>query len=135
MKRASRKDMHLREQEIVGLIAIGLARADISEKLAEKFRISRKSIERQYDNIIENWVTIDKDKIDQAKANYIMRLEGLYIKAYNDKQWKIAAEIIEKQAKIMGVYSPKAQTEDKAPTINILPKGGLAVVPKAENDK
>ena len=133
MKRASRKEMYLREQEIVSLIAIGFTRADIAEQLAPKFKVSNKTVERQYDSIIESWVLNDKDQIDQAKANYIMRLEGLYQKACKDKMWKTASEIIEKQAKIMGIYSPKAATKEAAPTINIVSKNGLSVVPKVEN--
>lgn len=132
MKRASKKEMAQREQDICQLIAIGLKRTDISDELAAKYKVSKIAIERQYDRIINDWITEEKDKLDLAKAQYIMQLRHLHQKAVEAGQWKTAAEIVEKQAKMMGLYNIKSQTQEDKPEINIVPRS-LTVVPKAEN--
>lgn len=132
MKRADKKEMAEREHQICLMISIGFKRSEIAKELAPMFKVSERSIERQYDQIITNWIEVDKNKLDQAKAGYIMQLSHLYKKAYDAGQWKVASEIVEKQAKMMGLYTPKAQTEEERPSINIVPRG-LTVVPKAEN--
>lgn len=133
MKRAGKSEMAQREQEICALIALGFKRVEIATELATKFKCSKKSIERHYDKIIKTWIDLEKDKLDTAKAQYILQLRHLHKKAVEAGQWKVAAEIVEKQAKMMGIYQPKAQSQEEKPAINIVPRS-LAVVPKAGND-
>ena len=132
MAKASKNEMRERENDIVSLVALGFNRGDISKELAPKHRVSEKSIERQYDNIISNWVKVDRLQQENARAAYIFQLNKLYKDAYAAGQWKVAADIVEKQAKMMGLYLPKAQELEEKPTINIVPRS-LAVVPKSGN--
>lgn len=138
MSKASKMQMKQREADILELLNQGHSRSDIGKLLCEKYFCTPNAIERQHDNIIKKWVEANKDQVDEAKAQYILRLGHLYQKAYRQGQIKLASDIIEKQAKLMGLYNPKVENIKETPKINIIERNApLAVVPtkKAENDK
>lgn len=120
MAKASKLQMAERKTIILKLIGQGRSRSEISKELAPKYGVSEQSIERQYDKAINELTELHTDNMEDIRTEYLLQLRDLYRKAYNDESWKIASEIIEKQAKLMGMYKDKQEDKKQAPTIHII---------------
>ena len=128
-QKAGKLEMREREEKILDLIGKGFSRAEISKVLAPEYRVSRQSIEKQYDKTIKSWAKDNSSLKEETKAVYLQQLSDLYKRAYEAGHWKAAGELVEKQAKLHGMYQPKAVEAEKPATIKIMEKGSLEVVP------
>lgn len=126
--------MQKRETEILKLISFGYGRKHVCEEIAERFKCTQLAAEKQYDKLLKSLHITDTSQKEDARSVFIQRYEYLFKTAVQNKNLKTASDIIDKQAKLLGLYDKDGMREE-APQIIISGKPDLQVVPgKAENE-
>lgn len=133
-RKSTKAEMEKREREILELLSQGFSRGDIGERLAPKYNCTPLAITKQYDKVVKNLRITDEGEKENARAVNLQRFEFLYQQAVREGQKKVAADIIEKHGKLLGLYERGAQKEE-VPQIFIQGKPDLAVVPKEKDAK
>ena len=133
MAKATKRQMMEREEDIQARIEVGETPKDFSADFARKHKCSEHSIERQYREIINAMVEIQKGDRAELKVKLMMRNDYLFKQALKEGNNKHAMESINLQAKIGGLYEAKKETaeEQKQPVFNFVQSdnSNLQVVP------
>lgn len=138
MAKATKLEMLERERIIIELMAEGVSKTDICEKLANQYKISPRSVETQYYQIVGSMQQLVDEKKGELRANLMARQEEIFKRSMKDAKYKTALDATVAQAKLGGLYENVASEPKQPEIITIKEKdfsGSLEVVPaKAENE-
>ena len=134
MSKSTQTQMKRRERRIVELIAQGCTRQEVGDMIAAEFKCTPLAGAKQYDKLIKSLMINTTEDRETQRAVFLTRFEQLFKRALEKENFKTASEIIEKQAKLMGLYDKDAVRE-APPSIRITGPKPLEVVPKLVNDE
>lgn len=129
-----------REKRIMVLIEQGTSTSETIALVAHEYRVSEKTVRNQYYKLIKGLGNVSSSTKEEWRGVILARQEALYRQAISRGNVKNANDVLNSQAKILGLNEKTAETPDRAETIVFKPKdmsAPLEVVPeteKAEND-
>ena len=128
-----------RAAKILRMMGQGFSCAEICAVLAPQYKISKKSIERQYYMICnESVLGLSEEKKNEFRAEAVARTDYLYKRAVAEGNLKQANDACNLKAKLTGLYEKSEGGESSPTVINIEQKDfskPLEVVDgKAENE-
>ena len=103
-----------RETLIQRLIAEGHRPTDIFETVAKEFRVSARTVERQYYSIVNELSSLATEGRKELRGTLMARYEKLYQMAIESANIKSALETCNAQAKLSNLYQHD-KTEKKLP--------------------
>ena len=137
---AGKAQIAIREKRIIDLLEKGTPNSEIFAMVAHEFKCSEKTVQNQYYKIAKDLGNVTAAVKDEWRGRILARQESLYREAREKGNIKGANDILNSQAKILGLNDKIAEAPDRADTIIFKPKDmsvPLEVVPeteKAEND-
>ncbi len=138
MAKATKLTMIRREKAIQEMMSQGIDRTTICETLAAKEKVSAKSIERQYYQIVGAMERLVTENRSELRANLMARQEAIFKKSMEDAKYKTALDATVAQAKLGGLNETVSEETKRPEVITMREKdfsGSLEVVkPKAENE-
>lgn len=132
-KRATQAELIARRQEIQQLILQGVNSVEIVDKMAEKWKTSKRAISEDIRAISREWQETTPQETQAMKNKYMDRLEMLLNRALQNDHIKTALEIQKEINKLNGLYSEKDKDETKVPEMIKVTRRSLAVV--EDNEK
>lgn len=106
-----------REAQIIDLMGKGLSCAEICRVLAPKYRVSERTIERQYYIVVNQAVqNLSDEKKKEYRAEAIARADYAYKRAVSEGNIKYALDATNLKAKITGLYE-KSESNETSPTV------------------
>jgi len=114
--KASRKDMYLREVDIQNLMAQGMSKDTLCEELANKWRVSPRTIETQYYHLVNAMEAMVTEGRRELRASLMARNDMIFREAVRTKKFKTALDANTAQARLGGLFEPGAQ-ENKVPEV------------------
>lgn len=121
-----------REQLIQKLMAEGVERNTMLKIVAREFKVSERSIRKQYELIVSDIQKMFKEQRGELRANLMARQEGIFQECIKKGNLKTALEATRDQAKLAGLFETEAE-EVKRPDAIIFKEKDfstpLAVVP------
>lgn len=132
--------MAAREKRIIELIEQGTPLSEVYALVAHEFKCAEKTVQNQYYKIFKDLGSVTSATKDEWRGRILARQESLYRRAVENGNIKNANDVLNSQAKILGLNEKVAETPDRAETIIFKQKDmskPLEVVPeekKAEND-
>lgn len=109
--------MYERQKDIQKCMTQGLTRAETCRSLADKWRVSVRSMERQYDDMVQ---TLEKEVEAgraELRAKLMARNDEIYKLAMQEASYKTALDANMSQAKLGGLLTEKAVEGDKVPQL------------------
>jgi hypothetical protein len=100
-----------REKRISDLLSEGRNKAEICQILAGEFKVSPRTVERQYYSIVNELARESQESKMELRGTLLARLDQVYHAALADNKLQIAVNAISAQAKIGGLHDPKPQDE------------------------
>jgi hypothetical protein len=100
-----------REKLLMRLISSGLSRKEVCLKVAEKFGLSPRSIERQYYQVVGELAGQSEAQKTELRGTIQARLDEIYRQTMDAGKFREAISVCELQAKVGGLYD-KAQGPD-----------------------
>lgn len=131
-RKSNKVIMAAREKLITELISQGYTRKNIIQIVSEKFETTELSIAKQYDRMIQELKIDSASMREEARIKFMQRFEYLYQLSLKEKKLKTAMDIVERQAKLLGLYDKVTAEKEQAPTIEII-ENDANVLPLKEN--
>jgi hypothetical protein len=116
-RKASTAEMYLRQQDIQACMAKGSTRAETAREVADKYRVSVRSIERQYDDMVvlmEKQVEAGRAEL---RAKLMSRNDDIYKKSMAAEEYKTALAANTEQAKLGGLLISQKSEGNEPPQI------------------
>lgn len=132
-KKSTKTEMIEREDRIVALIGQGMSRKAIGDLIASEYGCTPLAACKQYDNLIKEIQVVTTQERETTRSVLLQRYEHLYREALSRGNYKTASDVLDKQAKLLGLYDRDAVKEE-APKIVIKGKPDLKVVPEGTED-
>lgn len=127
--RASQAELVARREEIQELILEGHTNTFIVDRMAEKWKTSKRAIQEDIRLIGQQWLEKAQENTQKMRNRYEERLELMFKKAFALGQFKTALAIQQEIHKLNGLYKEKEDNKDNAPQIiNIGRKSPLKMV-------
>ena len=139
-KKATKYDMLRREKLIIDLMGRGTAPKEIWEEVARLEKVSPRTIETQYYQILKEMKKSVSEDRDELRAQLMTQQSQIFNKALEAGALKTALDATQAKAKLAGLYEVEASKDELPKAILVKEKDfsqKLEVVPppKAENDK
>lgn len=123
ISKAGKLEMAERDSKIIDLMGKGLSCAEICKLLAPLYKVSEKSIQRQYYMICNEAVQgLSEEKKNEYRAEAIARSDYAYKAAIAEGNLKQALDATNLKAKLTGLYEKTDNVESKPTVINIQQK-------------
>lgn len=132
---AGKAQIALREKRIIELIEQGTPLSEVYAMVAHEFKCAEKTVQNQYYKIFKDLGSVSAATKDEWRGRILARQEALYRQAMARGNIKNANDVLNSQAKILGLNEKVAEAPDRAKSIIFKPKDmskPLEVVPKAE---
>lgn len=133
-KKSTKMEMEEREEKILELVAQGFSRRQIGERISASYNCTHLAACKQYDKLLKNMKNTSDEEKESIRTVLLQRYEYLYRQALANNQVKSASEIIDKTAKLVGLYE-KQSGKEEVPEIFISGRSDLKVVPKDKDAK
>jgi hypothetical protein len=139
MAKANKQEMMEREVFILDLISENTPRLGIISQVAKKYKVSDKSAERQYYQVLKKLSDRLGDERELIRMELDQQLQEVQTRALADGANKVVIEAINSRAKLLGLNEKVEKQAERAATVIFKEKdmgGKLEVVPdtdEAEN--
>jgi hypothetical protein len=138
MARATKIDLIRREKRIQALMAEGADRTTILNTVAKEEKVSPRTIEEQYYEIVSEIEKLVKENRSELRAQLMARQEKIFKQAMSEGMYKTALDATVAQAKLAGLNDVITEAPKRPEVITIKERdfsSTLTVVPKkAENE-
>lgn len=105
--KATDAEIQIRINTIFDMVVKGISRKNIVRYCAENFKIESRQVDeylsRVYDEIKETYSKEDKEKLISKQ---MAQLDDLYLKSYNNEDYRECRSIIESRSKLLGLNAP-----------------------------
>jgi hypothetical protein len=105
--KATHAEIQIRINTIFDMVVKGISRKNIVRYCAENFKIESRQVDeylsRVYDEIKETYSKEDKEKLISKQ---MAQLDDLYLKSYNNEDYRECRSIIESRSKLLGLNAP-----------------------------
>jgi F0F1-type ATP synthase membrane subunit b/b' len=109
--------MYERQKDIQTCMTHGKTRAETCRELAEKWKVSIRSMERQYDDMVQSLEKEVEAGRAELRAKLMARNDEIYKKSMAEAKYKTALDANIAQAKIGGLMVERQVEGDKVPQL------------------
>lgn len=114
---ASKQAILERRARIMDCIEQGMTSSEIFNRLSREEKVSPRTIERTYYQIIDEMAMIQNEHKNELRATILARQEYIYKRAVKNNNMNLALRCLGDIAKVGGLFDQKAKEETDLPKV------------------
>lgn len=118
----SKDQLYQRELDIHFYISEGFKRKEIFKKISEKYKISERTVERQYYSILKRLSQDIEDSRSNLRNELMTRNDEIYKRAMSEGKFKVALDANMAQAKLAQLDKDQEKEEKRPEIITLVEK-------------
>lgn len=116
-KIATKQSILERRSRVISCIEQGMPSSEIFDSLSREEKVSPRTIERTYYQIIDEMAMIQNEHKNELRATILARQEYIYKRAIKNQNMNLALRCLNDIAKVGGLFEQKSKEEPDLPKV------------------